>query len=420
MRNQQAPTVRVNVFYPEIEPQCKDSAETCRIYTVPAGHPKKVRMCLTSKEQGGVLSSTGQLNVASPSECQRYQDSTRGKLLLAQPVFVIDNKERPIKRHAAELIWKSENEHSIYPEKRARSSSFTYRASHSPNHKDNRDSDRRRRSSSFTLLPTFPAMKNNIFMPSTILKVHPEGAVTELGRLHDGNVIKPATLQPPKGLPCQNGKTDGSGSASQKCQDDDKSSSLEQIRTPLNNVDKPKPALEPTCILGTKTRNQHFEKISTTKNNISDFIFGEKMNERVKSPPGSADTQTGLSLVNPSPIGKQPPLCSWAYQKHCGKNTGLIESAAAYTSKSSLKYTPDQVEIITGEESERNVLQVNCKLFTLNKDTQMWIERGRGYLRLNDTARNDSGMFKSRIVTGCIRNIDSTCGKVWASSSRIS
>lgn len=63
-----------------------------------------------------------------------------------------------------------------------------------------------------------------------------------------------------------------------------------------------------------------------------------------------------------------------------------------------MKYELDQVKVITGEESERNVLQISCKLFVFNKENQVWTERGRGYLRLNDLAVNDDGPFRSRIV----------------------
>lgn len=48
-------------------------------------------------------------------------------------------------------------------------------------------------------------------------------------------------------------------------------------------------------------------------------------------------------------------ICSIERRSH----TSLIESAAAYTSRPKLKYELDQVEVVTGEESERNVLQVS-------------------------------------------------------------
>ncbi|XP_053557189.1 ran-binding protein 3-like [Bombina bombina] len=402
MRNQQAPAIRVNTFYPEIEPLCRDSAATCRLYgDIAAGHPKKVPMCLTAKEQGAAVAAHGQLLAErlSNNEREKYQHSAKEKAPIVQPVFVIENKERPIKRHAVDLVLRAENGLSAYPEKRARSSSFTCRTSHSSSHTDYRTTEKRVRSSSFTLLPAFPAMKNNIFMPSTLLKEHFESSITESGKVHEWNIIKPATLQPPKITLCQEEKLTWAGTASLRCQPEDKPVlSEEQNDTTVNDVDKPRPAIRPSCILETKTRNHQSEPKFTSNKNVPDFVFGENMDKRVMGSPQSG-FQTSLNLVKPNVNGKTSSLSSWSYQKHnTSGNKTLIESAAAYTSKPSIKYELDKVEIITGEESERNVLQINCKLFALKRETQVWIEKGRGYLRLNDTDRNDSGMFKSRIV----------------------
>ncbi|XP_033223077.1 ran-binding protein 3 [Belonocnema kinseyi] len=52
----------------------------------------------------------------------------------------------------------------------------------------------------------------------------------------------------------------------------------------------------------------------------------------------------------------------------------------------------NEVALLTGEEGETNVLQINCKLFAFDKATSSYQERGRGALRLND--RDD----ESRIV----------------------
>uniref|UniRef100_A0A8B9NB48 Ran-binding protein 3-like n=1 Tax=Accipiter nisus TaxID=211598 RepID=A0A8B9NB48_9AVES len=76
----------------------------------------------------------------------------------------------------------------------------------------------------------------------------------------------------------------------------------------------------------------------------------------------------------------------------------LNESAAASISKPVEKILLDKVEVITGEEAEHNVLQINCKLFVFNKLSLTWIERGRGSLRLNDTSSNKCGMLQSRLI----------------------
>uniref|UniRef100_A0A673YDV4 Ran-binding protein 3-like n=1 Tax=Salmo trutta TaxID=8032 RepID=A0A673YDV4_SALTR len=92
----------------------------------------------------------------------------------------------------------------------------------------------------------------------------------------------------------------------------------------------------------------------------------------------------------------------------------LEESAAAYTKATAKKCILEKVDVKTGEESESNVLQVQCKLFVFDKTAQTWIERGRGLLRLNDMASTDDGSLQSRLVMrtqGSLRLILNT--KLW-------
>ncbi|MEE6487241.1 hypothetical protein FKM82_014845 [Ascaphus truei] len=93
----------------------------------------------------------------------------------------------------------------------------------------------------------------------------------------------------------------------------------------------------------------------------------------------------------------------------------LAESAAAYTKATAKRCLLEKVEVITGEEAESNVLQIQCKLFVFDKVSQSWVERGRGLLRLNDMASTDDGMLQSRLVMrtqGSLRLILNT--KLWA------
>jgi len=66
----------------------------------------------------------------------------------------------------------------------------------------------------------------------------------------------------------------------------------------------------------------------------------------------------------------------------------LTESAAEYCETRSKKVELTEVELITGEESEANVCQMNGKLYLFDKSTSTWVERGRGQLRLNDLRPN--------------------------------
>ncbi|KAG8456705.1 hypothetical protein GDO86_002477 [Hymenochirus boettgeri] len=386
MRNQQPPAIRVSVLYPEIEPWCGGSTQS-GVYQDKAGGSTQGptgSMCVTVTERRRDLAG----NHPTETDCSE-------KALLAEPVFVLEKKEGPVKRPATDLVLNAEQGVTVYTEKRERSSSFT---SSSSSHTDNGVSEKRVRSSSFTFLPTFPpsqsGLRNNVFTPSSLLQEHPLTAATSRGKSATWKVIKPATLQAPKISLGQNGCEPAT------CQSADKTPCLDKSNSSLDNHSKIKFA--PTCILDIKTkRNQPFVPVYKAVKNTSDFVFGENMEKRVMSPRRPLRSQTSISQ------GKWERASShfvatqrnWPYQRQYGRTgTSLIESAAAYTSKPRIKYELDVMEIITGEESERNVLQVNCKLFVLNKESQMWVERGRGYLRLNDSVESVNGMFQSRIV----------------------
>jgi len=76
----------------------------------------------------------------------------------------------------------------------------------------------------------------------------------------------------------------------------------------------------------------------------------------------------------------------------------LRENADEYQQKTGQKTHLSQVESITGEEGERNVLQVFCKLHLFDKARSTWVEKGRGTLKLNDRSCNTEGVFQSRLV----------------------
>ncbi|XP_063869389.1 ran-binding protein 3-like isoform X3 [Scylla paramamosain] len=71
-----------------------------------------------------------------------------------------------------------------------------------------------------------------------------------------------------------------------------------------------------------------------------------------------------------------------------GSGQSLAESSRELTEKEkSQKRKFDEVEVITGEENESNVLQMNCRLYAWVSG--WWQERGRGILRLNDWDAGD-------------------------------
>uniref|UniRef100_H3DBP0 Ran-binding protein 3 n=1 Tax=Tetraodon nigroviridis TaxID=99883 RepID=H3DBP0_TETNG len=143
------------------------------------------------------------------------------------------------------------------------------------------------------------------------------------------------------------------------------------------------------------------------------FVFGQNMSERVLSPP-KAESQSEENKEVLSAPASEPSSQEATPEKANVVSESLEESAAAYTKATAKKCILEKVDVKTGEESESNVLQMQCKLYVFEKTTQSWIERGRGLLRLNDMASTDDGTLQSRLVMrtqGSLRLILNT--KLW-------
>lgn len=141
------------------------------------------------------------------------------------------------------------------------------------------------------------------------------------------------------------------------------------------------------------------------------FVFGQNMSERVLSPPKLNEVSSDANRENSAAESGSES----SSQEATPEKESLAESAAAYTKATARKCLLEKVEVITGEEAESNVLQIQCKLFVFDKTSQSWVERGRGLLRLNDMASTDDGTLQSRLVMrtqGSLRLILNT--KLWA------
>ncbi|NWS55196.1 RNB3L protein, partial [Chunga burmeisteri] len=261
---------------------------------------------------------------------------------------------------------------------------------------------KRGRSSSFTILPTFPptqpVKKNNIFMTSALLRRNPDLIKStkegSLSRTQLRNVIRPAILQPPRALTCPENPIVSLVTKKEPCVQlsEDSSYSLAE-----NSVCS-KTALRSSASSKT-TENQLFEDRSVQTSSNSDFVFGENMVERVLVRSVNAG-RLFIKFCFPENIPCTERI-SYVFpptETALLRNATPIESAAACISKPVKKILLDKVEVITGEEAEHNVLQMNCKLFVFNKLSLTWIERGRGSLRLNDTSSNKCGMLQSRLI----------------------
>ncbi|XP_053441945.1 ran-binding protein 3 isoform X4 [Nycticebus coucang] len=146
------------------------------------------------------------------------------------------------------------------------------------------------------------------------------------------------------------------------------------------------------------------------------FVFGQNMSERVLSPPKLNEISSDANRENlVAESGSESSSQEATPEKANNISESLAESAAAYTKATARKCLLEKVEVITGEEAESNVLQIQCKLFVFDKTSQSWVERGRGLLRLNDMASTDDGTLQSRLVMrtqGSLRLILNT--KLWA------
>ncbi|XP_033506840.1 ran-binding protein 3b isoform X2 [Epinephelus fuscoguttatus] len=143
------------------------------------------------------------------------------------------------------------------------------------------------------------------------------------------------------------------------------------------------------------------------------FVFGQNMSERVLSPPKGESANEETKEVSAAPAS-EPSSQEATPEKVNSVSESLEESAAAYTKATAKKCILEKVDVKTGEESESNVLQMQCKLYVFEKTAQSWIERGRGLLRLNDMASTEDGTLQSRLVMrtqGSLRLILNT--KLW-------
>lgn len=152
------------------------------------------------------------------------------------------------------------------------------------------------------------------------------------------------------------------------------------------------------------------------------FVFGQNLHDRVIGSETVSDPTPSTSLhSNGTGSNTSDMLFSTAIKNEVKADTSkdkevksLTESAREYEESRANKRKYDEVEVKTGEEDETNILSVSCKLFSFDKATSNWQERGRGTLRLNDFEMDD-GQIGSRIVfrtAGSLRVILNT--KIWA------
>lgn len=169
-------------------------------------------------------------------------------------------------------------------------------------------------------------------------------------------------------------------------------------------------------------------KQSTCTNSVTsapNFVFGQNLHERIVAEGEGPETCNSVaSTSHANANGTSELLFSSAVKSSVDSNKGvksLTESAREYEESRANKRKYEEVTVVTGEEDERNVMQINCKLFAFDKATSNWQERGRGTLRLNDkedateNGTDNRGCWHSRLVfrtAGSLRVVLNT--KIWA------
>jgi len=130
------------------------------------------------------------------------------------------------------------------------------------------------------------------------------------------------------------------------------------------------------------------EKVNDTKETYK-YVFGESAKEEV----------TGFQdISNAEGRGKDDSNSEKVSEKELEQR--LVDNANKHMSKeNSSRLHLTEVEVVTGEEGERNVLQMQCKLHLFSHDKSSWIEKGRGILKLNDICKSEEyDIFQSRVV----------------------
>ncbi|XP_070592501.1 ran-binding protein 3-like isoform X2 [Erythrolamprus reginae] len=347
--------------------------------------------------------------------CERHKDEDSS--VIAQPMFVF-KKERPCKRPAEGPVHKTENVPSG-SRKRARASYFSFQSSESECYRETVSPKKQARTSSFIIIPSFPpsqpVKKNNVFMTSDFSEDCIDVKATEQDLPtsdRQREVLRPARLQPPQATTYRIEKK----RAGKSLPEENHETHHQNSEDTYASIDISKNLPHPLQVSSSSTMHNRLAKDRTvSESEHSNFVFGENIVERVLKPQKPPELQS-------KDISENEPTCGpdfhtihpWA-TPHFAKGSTLAESAAAYLSnKTAQRYLLEEIEITTGEEEERNVLQINCRLFLFNKALLCWTERGSGCLRLNDISSNQHGMLQSRLVMrnqGSMRLILNT--KLW-------
>jgi len=170
------------------------------------------------------------------------------------------------------------------------------------------------------------------------------------------------------------------------------------------------------AVVPTDSKSPETEKVASEGSGGAP-VFGQNLAERVVNAKNEEEEEEGLEKKEFTPAVTSNLFSSAVSQaQEDGDKKTLSEAAKEYTENhESNKRKYEEVEVVTGEEEESNVLQANGKLYLFDTEKRNWTERGRGQFRLNDDPVSTPGHLKSRLVmrtVGSLRVILNT--KLWA------
>ncbi|XP_030852115.1 ran-binding protein 3 isoform X2 [Strongylocentrotus purpuratus] len=159
---------------------------------------------------------------------------------------------------------------------------------------------------------------------------------------------------------------------------------------------------------------------SLSSSSGSSFLFGQNMNERVTSPNRQeGELQSAGELVFGNNLAsriKSDGFNETSPEKTKEQQTLAENASALEEARERMRRKFEDVESVTGEEDEENVVQSHGKLFVFDNVKRNWLERGRGQIRLNDSRQSaPDSAFQSRLVMrtqGSLRLILNT--KIWS------
>ncbi|RZF32017.1 hypothetical protein LSTR_LSTR007095 [Laodelphax striatellus] len=180
---------------------------------------------------------------------------------------------------------------------------------------------------------------------------------------------------------------------------------------------------------------------TAASSNCHRFVFGQNLHERVIVESSTLDTAASCASESVSVSNNGEASCSSAttngtsemlfssvIQKELPDKSAensvddknrksLSEAAREYEESRAIKRKYEEVAVVTGEEEENNILQMDCKLFVYDNNKLNYSEGVHGMLRVNDppsSAKKATGQSSRVIVrmSGSLRVLLNT--KIWA------